>query len=89
MPNRNTARTEQRGMDDDGKCLSRAEKIRRKTLTARGAFIKPEPVAKPQGAGRWNPYNPHFLKKMTIKELSDIMKVTPSTVIKTSLCVVR
>ena len=69
-----------RGMDDD-EMFEQSRKNKKKDPNRKGAFIKPEPVAKPQEQedGIRTITLP---EKMTIKELSDIMKVTPSTVIK-------
>ena len=69
-----------RGMDDD-EMFEQSRKNKKKDPNRKGAFIKPEPVAKPQEPedGIRTITLP---EKMTIKELSDIMKVTPSTVIK-------
>ena len=69
-----------RGMDDD-EMFEQSRKNKKKDPNRNGAFIKPEPVAKPQEPedGIRTITLP---EKMTIKELSDIMKVTPSTVIK-------
>lgn len=56
-------------------------KNKKKDPNRKGAFIKPEPVAKPQEPedGIRNIILP---EKMTIKELADIMKIPASTVIK-------
>lgn len=56
-------------------------KNKKKDPNRKGAFIKPEPVMKPQEPedGIRNIILP---EKMTIKELADIMKVQASTVIK-------
>ena len=56
-------------------------KTKKKDLNRKGAFIKPEPVVKPEEPedGIRNIILP---EKMTIKELADIMKVQASTVIK-------
>ena len=69
-----------RGMDDD-EMFEQSRRNKKKDPNRKGAFIKPEPVAKPQEPedGIRTITLP---EKMTIKELSDIMKVTPSTVIK-------
>ncbi len=69
-----------RGMDDDD-MFEQSRKNKKKDPNRKGAFIKPEPVVKPQEPedGIRTITLP---EKMTIKELSDIMKVTPSTVIK-------
>ena len=69
-----------RGMDDD-EMFEQSRKNKKKDPNRKGAFIKPELVAKPQEPedGIRTITLP---EKMTIKELSDIMKVTPSTVIK-------
>ena len=69
-----------RGMDDD-EMFEQGRRNKKKDPNRKGAFIKPEPVAKPQEPedGIRTITLP---EKMTIKELSDIMKVTPSTVIK-------
>ena len=56
-------------------------KTKKKDPNRKGAFIKPEPVVKPEEPedGIRNIILP---EKMTIKELADIMKVQASTVIK-------
>ena len=56
-------------------------KTKKKDPNRKGAFIKPEPVVKPEepADGIRNIILP---EKMTIKELADIMKVQASTVIK-------
>ena len=72
-------RERDRDMDDEEMFTQGRKK--KKDPNRKGAFIKPEPIAKP--------HEPEdgirtitLPEKMTIKELSDIMKVTPSTVIK-------
>lgn len=72
-------RERDRDMDDEEMFTQGRKK--KKDPNRKGAFIKPEPIAKPQEPedGIRTITLP---EKMTIKELSDIMKVTPSTVIK-------
>lgn len=72
-------RERDRDMDDEEMFTQGRKK--KKDPNRKGAFIKPEPIAKPQESedGIRTITLP---EKMTIKELSDIMKVTPSTVIK-------
>ena len=72
-------RERDRDMDDEEMFTQGRKK--KKDPNRKGAFIKPEPIAKPQEPedGIRTITLP---EKMTIKELSDMMKVTPSTVIK-------
>ena len=70
-----------RNRDEDLFEQQNARQKKKKDPNRKGAFIKPEPVAKPQEPedGIRNIILP---EKMTIKELSNIMKVPPATVIK-------
>lgn len=68
-----------RGYDDEEMFLQKNKK--KKDPNRKGAFIKPEPVAKPAEPedGIRTIVIPD---KLTVKELADIMKVPPATVIK-------
>lgn len=71
-----------RNRDDfEDELFNQSKSRKKKDPNRKGAFIKPEPVAKPAEPedGIRNIILP---EKMTIKELADIMKVPPATVIK-------
>lgn len=71
-----------RNRDDyEDELFNQSKSRKKKDPNRKGAFIKPEPVAKPAEPedGIRNIVLP---EKMTIKELADIMKVPPATVIK-------
>lgn len=68
-----------RGYDDDEMFLQKNKK--KKDPNRKGAFIKPEPIAKP--AEPEDGIKTITLpEKLTVKELADIMKIPPATVIK-------
>lgn len=67
--------------DFDEDLFSQKNNRKKKDPNRKGAFIKPEPVAKP--AEPEDGIRTITLpEKMTVKELADIMKVPPATVIK-------